>query len=762
MKQILILLLCVILGANTSVAKKQNNPTDDRLYTIDLLRRIADPILIPLSENRLKEVLPRRKWETREDNFHTTYLQAFGRTLSGMAPWLALGEDDSPEGKLRGKYIKLARRCLTVATDPYAKDFLFMNPTEEMIVHACYVAYPLLVAREQLWEPLSDTEKQYVVEALKTHRQFKPYESNWLLFSSILECTLWELTGSCKIEPIEYAVRRHMKWYLGDGTYGDGIEFHWDYYNSYVIQPLLNETLRILKKHNHPLAYLLPRVKTRSERYATILEHMISPEGSFPVIGRSSVYRIAVFQLIGYVGMRYGLPASLNPGATRAALTCVIKRMMEAPGTFDENGYLHAGLVGQQEDARDTYNYTGALYMCTMGLSHLGIPADAPFWSAPAEKWTQQRIWSGDSVSKQTPYWDPKPQKSALDKEYILEKADMVIQWQKQNPYEKAPYTDWVYAPYLHGLMAMGNLPGCETYRNEARKIAETCRWEVIKTSWVANDHAAPQTWLELYELSEEKDSSMIRPTLEALDFYIRKGEEAEDNLDFTSANRYKWSWCDALYMSPPTFALAARITGEKKYLNYLHKWWWKVSDYYYNPQENLYFRDQNFFRAKGTNGKPIFWGRGNGWVVGGLVRVLSWLSPEDPMRTKYEQQLREILTRLVKLQCKDGVWHASLLDPQAVDIPETSSSSFIVYALAYAINQGIVDRTQFLPSLTCAWESLSKLVDTKGRLLYVQPIGDKPGLYPKNSTLPYGTGAFLLAASEIYRLTTQMERKLD
>ncbi len=370
----------------------------DRAYTVGVMRKIADPVLNPLSEDRLKKVLPRKDWETNDDAFHTSPLQAFGRTLSGMAPWLSLGGDDSGEGKLREKYINLCLKGLKNATDPKAADYMFEKRITQHIVHTAFVAYPLLMAEEQLWEPLSKKEKANVIAALKSHRGLKPWESNWLLFSAIIESAIWKFTGECDLKPVEYAVNKHMEWYLGDGTYGDGPQLHWDYYNSYVIHPMLLEVLKVCKEKGHKLGSNLPEALERGVRYAEILEHLISPEGTYPVIGRSSVYRFAAFQQLGYMGFRWELPESLNPGATRAALTAVIRNMTEAPGTFDENGWLNAGIVGEQVNARDPYNYTGALYMVAMGLMHLGIPPDAPFWTEKRSKWFQQRIWSGEDV----------------------------------------------------------------------------------------------------------------------------------------------------------------------------------------------------------------------------------------------------------------------------------------------------------------------------------------------------------------------------
>jgi hypothetical protein len=400
-------LTCCTQKIEEPVVKIQNTGAEDRAYTISMMQKVADPVFVPLSQNRLKEVIPRKAWETRENAIHTSRLQAFGRTLSGMAPWLSLGVDDTEEGKLRAKYIDLALKGIINGTNPEGVDYLLKEKeVRESIVHLAYLAFPLLVAQDQLWEPLTEIQKRHVIECLKVHRQFVPPNNNWLLFSAIIESAIWKFSGEHEMEYITHAIESHLGWYLGDGTYSDGEQFHWDYYNSYVIQPLLLEVLYTAKDMNHPLKDHLPKVEARAGRYAEVIEHLISPEGTFPVIGRSSVYRIAPLNIVGYVSYRSGLPKKLEPGSTRAALTSVIGRMMGATGTFDENGWLTAGLVGEQIDARDNYNYTGALYFCSLGFTHLGVPADDPFWTQPAGKWFQQKVWSGDAVSNQKPYYE--------------------------------------------------------------------------------------------------------------------------------------------------------------------------------------------------------------------------------------------------------------------------------------------------------------------------------------------------------------------
>ena len=404
-QQLSILVGLVLLFATPLLSNESKDTgQSDRLYTIHVLRQLADPVLNPLSRNQLHQSVPKRDWEIEQNNFQSSPLQAFVRVLSGIGPWLSLGADETEEGQLRAQYIELARTGIINATNPEVPDFMFGEAARDRIVHAHNLAYPLVVAKKQLWEPLSEEERENVITALKSHRPFEAFPGTWLWFSAIIEAALWELTGECEMQHIEQAVESYMDWYIGDGYYTNGDVFNWDNYNSYVAQPLMLEVLRICKDQGHPLGDNWDTVKARAFRYAEVLEHMISPEGTFPVIGRSSVYRFASLQHLGYVGARVDWPELLDPGATRAAMTTVIKRMIEAPGMFDENGWLQPGYVGHQPSARDRYINTGALYNCTLGLAHLGMPADHPFWIAPKAKWFQQRVWSGEDVANQRAY----------------------------------------------------------------------------------------------------------------------------------------------------------------------------------------------------------------------------------------------------------------------------------------------------------------------------------------------------------------------
>jgi hypothetical protein len=401
MKHALASLLLVTFGFHLTAAE----PATDRAYSVAVLTRVARPVVTALAEGRLKKDLPVHDWERNRANY--SGLEALGRTMAGIAPWLELGADETPEGKLRHEFIELSVKAIANGTDPKSPDFLNFTTGGQPLVDAAFLAHGLLRAPQQLWGRLDANQRTNVVAALKATRGIKPGESNWLLFSAMVEAALWKFTGECQMKPIEYAVQRHMEWYKGDGTYGDGAEFHWDYYNSFVIQPMLLDVLRVCGEQKHLLGELYPKALARARRYAEVQERLISPEGTFPVIGRSSAYRFGALQHLSMMALLRELPADVEPAAGRGALTAVIRRMMEASGTFDEKGWLQVGAVGHQPSIREGYIATGSLYLCLTGLLHLGLPADDPFWTAPALAWTQKRIWSGQDTPADHAYKEP-------------------------------------------------------------------------------------------------------------------------------------------------------------------------------------------------------------------------------------------------------------------------------------------------------------------------------------------------------------------
>jgi hypothetical protein len=370
------------------------NGAAERDYLVHVLVQTAEPVLTGMAAGKLE--LPAHDWE--KDRVQFAKLEALGRTLAGISPWLELGPDQTEEGKIRNRLIELSVKSLAQATDPGSPAFLNFDKGGQALVDTAFLSQALLRAPHQLWGRLDATQRSNVLAALKSSRRLKPGENNWLLFSAMIEAALWNFTGECDQSRIEYAVKRHMEWYKGDGMYGDGAEFHWDYYNSYVIQPMLLEVLRVCRERHHPLGDLYGKVLARARRYAAIQERMISPEGTFPVIGRSSAYRFGAFQDLSLMALLHKLPEGMKPAVVREALTAVIRRMIEAPGTFDEQGWLTPGAVGRQLSLREGYISTGSVYLCTEGLLHLGLPANDPLWTDPPAAWTQKRIWSGEDV----------------------------------------------------------------------------------------------------------------------------------------------------------------------------------------------------------------------------------------------------------------------------------------------------------------------------------------------------------------------------
>ena len=367
----------------------------ERAYLINELQKIADPVLSALSQNKLRKEMPVEAIAGQEaDRKNYTYLEAFGRLAAGMAPWLELGSNNTDEGKLREKYILLVRKCLHNATDPQSLDFMNFTKGSQPVVDAAFLAQALLRAPKQLWEPLDTATKTNIINAFRSSRVITPFFNNWLLFSAEIEAFLIQATGHGDIMRIDYAVNQLMQWYKGDGFYGDGAEFHFDYYNSYVIHPMLLEVLGVVK-NDRKYSGLYRRALARSQRYAEILERLISPEATYPPIGRSLAYRFGAFQLLGEVALMHQLK-EIDPGQVRSALYAVIKKKIEAPDTFDKNGWLQIGFNGHQPGIGEGYISTGSLYLCSEGFLILGLPADDALWTSPDEEWTQLKASKGE------------------------------------------------------------------------------------------------------------------------------------------------------------------------------------------------------------------------------------------------------------------------------------------------------------------------------------------------------------------------------
>lgn len=371
----------------------------DRQYWLDVLERIARPVLSAGAAGELRRRMP---VETRPgmeaERARYTHLEAVGRLLCGIAPWLDAQGLGGPEERLRGELAALAQKTLAHGVNPVSPDFLNFRDGGQPIVDAAFLAQAMLRGQRVLWAELGDDVKANVCAALAATRTRKPHFSNWLLFAAIIEAFLAGAGVFWDRMRVDYALRAHMQWYLGDGIYGDGPEFHWDYYNSFVIQPMLVDVLAAVGEIEPEWRGLAAPVLARAQRYAAIQERLISPDGTFPAIGRSLAYRFGAFQALAQMSLNDSLPAELAPSQVRGALTAVIRRMMEAPGTFDEQGWLRIGFAGHQPGLGEGYISTGSLYLCAAGLLPLGLPPTHPFWRDPAQPWTAQRIWQGDDL----------------------------------------------------------------------------------------------------------------------------------------------------------------------------------------------------------------------------------------------------------------------------------------------------------------------------------------------------------------------------
>ncbi len=334
----------------------------------------------------------------------------------------------------------------------------------------------------------------------------------------------------------------------------------------------------------------------------------------------------------------------------------------------------------------------------------------------------------------------------------VLTAMQRVADWQLANPSQHKT-TDWTQGAGAAGFMALAGISGEAKYRDAMRALGETNQWQPGPKPYHADDHCIGQTYAELYLLFREP--KLIAPLRERFDAILANASTAP-SLDFRlpqAKSQERWSWCDALFMAPPAWVRLYAATGDEKYLSFAVQEWWRTTDYLYDQEEHLFFRDSTYFTKREANGKKVFWGRGNGWVMGGLVRTLQYLPMNHPDRPRFEQLFKDMAAKILTCQELDGLWRASLLDPDSYPLKETSGSGFYTYALAWGVNQGLLDKAQFKPAVRKAWAALVACVEADGKLTHVQPIGADPKKFKEDATEVYGVGAFLLAGSEIYRL---------
>ncbi|MDB5815575.1 MAG: glycoside hydrolase family 88 protein [Rhodocyclales bacterium] len=338
----------------------------------------------------------------------------------------------------------------------------------------------------------------------------------------------------------------------------------------------------------------------------------------------------------------------------------------------------------------------------------------------------------------------------AMTADAIVRVMTAVADWQLAHP-SRFPTYGWHVAPFWAGLLGFAPLSQhTQKYVDAVRANGAGNNWKPAPRPFHADDIAIAQSYFLLYE--REPNPAYIAPSLAYLDRML--ANPYDETLEFSLAQMEReWIWCDALFMAPPALLLAARITGDIRYTTLMERLWWKTSDHLYDKQEQLFYRDGRFLDKREANGTKVFWSRGNGWVLAGLARVLEYLPADAPQRTRLTAQYRDMAQRIGGLQSADGYWRASLLDPASTPAPESSGTGFFTYALAWGVNNGILDRHTYASVIQKGWSALVRAVQPDGMLGYVQQVGYQPGDTGPEQTEAYGPGALLLAGTEVYRL---------
>ncbi|MDE6330983.1 MAG: DUF2264 domain-containing protein, partial [Muribaculaceae bacterium] len=389
---------------------EKNAPGNDREYWTSLAAAMAYPVLSNMAEGKLRENMQVElspNWDGRDKG--VTYMETFGRLMAGIAPWLSLHDDGTPEGAKRAELRSLALRSYANAVDPDNADYLLWRGHGQALVDAAYVAESFIRAYDALWMPLdSVTKARYIGEFTQLRRVDPPY-TNWVLFSSTIESFLAKAGAPCDEYRINSAIRKTEEWYTGDGWYADGPSFAFDYYSSYVFHPMYLETLANMKdagiytRIHYPKYY--DRALRRAQKFSIVLERLISPEGTFPVFGRSIPYRMAAMQPLALMAWYGRLPAGLGYGQVRNALTMVMHKMFDGNKNFNDGGFLTIGFAGEQPNIADWYTNNGSLYMTSLAFLPLGLPASHPFWTDAPQPTTSQKAWGGMPFPKDH-HWD--------------------------------------------------------------------------------------------------------------------------------------------------------------------------------------------------------------------------------------------------------------------------------------------------------------------------------------------------------------------
>lgn len=368
-----------------------------RSHWVGWLEKMARPVLENLAREELRQKMPiETRDERRTEKEGCSHLEALGRTLAGIAPWLSGQGGDKAELAKREEFKALVLKALEGAFHPDSPDYMGELEGGQPLVDFAFLCHGFIRGKEVLWEPLEEEIRDHILDALVRTCTIIPHPNNWLLFSAMIEAFFSHIGESGDALRVEYAWRQHEANYKGDGAYGDGFDFHWDYYNSFVMHPMLLAVAGEMAGKITTGKERLMKAWNRALRYGSVQARMIARDGSFPVIGRSISYRAGAFQLLADLAWRKVLPEELQPGMVRALLTAVQARTLNAPGTYDDEGWLQIGLSGHQPDLGEAYISTGSLYLASTALLPLGLDPEDAFWSEPAALPPGWAVWEGE------------------------------------------------------------------------------------------------------------------------------------------------------------------------------------------------------------------------------------------------------------------------------------------------------------------------------------------------------------------------------
>lgn len=358
----------------------------------------------------------------------------------------------------------------------------------------------------------------------------------------------------------------------------------------------------------------------------------------------------------------------------------------------------------------------------------------------------------GYSQDLQTPAF-----KDALNTDDVRTVLKAVADYQVRTQLTHHP-ADWTNAALYAGMVDWASIALDYSYYEWLKDIASRNNWtyyihENPLRRYHADDYCVGQMYIELYR--KYGDKNMIRPMRAYLDQILK--DPAKGDLKFVNTDTYwstqRWSWCDALFMGPTVWAKMANATKKKKYLEFMYQEYKVTTDYLFDKEEDLYFRDSNYFTRKEANGEKIFWGRGNGWVFAGLPKIIRELPEKYVHKDYFVTIYKKMAAKLLSLQQPDGSWRASLLDPASYPNPEMSATAFFVFGLAWGVDNGYLDKATYLPAVEKGWKGMVRSVWPDGKVGYIQPVGADPKAVTREMTEVYGVGGFLMAGTQIYKM---------